>query len=37
MSRGRAERERDTQHLKQDPGSELYVSIKLSVGLELTN
>ena len=47
MSRGGGERERETQNLKQPPGSELFVSIEPDarlefaglklVGLELTN
>ena len=35
-SRGGAEREKETQDLKQDPGSELSAQ-SLTVGLELMN
>ena len=34
---GKGQRERETQNLKQAPGSELSVSTAPDVGLELTN
>ena len=34
---GEGERERETQNLKQAPGSELFVSTEPNVGLELRN
>ena len=37
MNRGRGERERQRQNLKQAPGSELFVSTEPDAGLELTN
>ena len=37
MSRGGGERERETQNLKQAPGSELFVTTEPDAGLELTN
>ena len=37
MSRGGVERERERENPKQAPGSELFVSTELDVGLELMN
>ena len=37
MSRGGGEREREIKNPKWDPGSELFVSTELNMGLKLIN